>query len=95
VIHYHGTPITPAPILGKLVGRSFCVSYAAGYQVDVCHEIGQSVMLDNGAFSFWRQRQAATDWPGYYAWASRGWTTARRGRSSPTSSTAPRRPTTR
>jgi hypothetical protein len=70
VIHYHGTPITPAPILGKLVGRSFCVSYAAGYQVDVCHEIGQSVMLDNGAFSFWRQGKA-TDWPGYYQWCER------------------------
>lgn len=32
-----------------------------------CHEIGQSVMLDNGAFSVWR-RGATPDWSGYYGW---------------------------
>jgi hypothetical protein len=70
VIHYHGTPITPRTTLLKLVGRNFCVSYAAPVDVEVCHEIGQSVMLDNGAYSFWRQ-QKPTDWPGYYAWVER------------------------
>lgn len=68
MIHYHGTPITPAPRLAALAGRSFCVSYAAPAQVKVCHEIGQSVMLDNGAFSFWRQGKP-TDWEGFYGWA--------------------------
>lgn len=69
-LHYHGTPITPRSELLTLAGRCFCVSYAAPNDVTVCHEIGQSVMLDNGAFSFWRQG-TATDWPGYYDWCER------------------------
>jgi len=67
-LHYHGTPITPRSELLALAGRCFCVSYAKPQDVKVCHEIGQSVMLDNGAFSFWRTGKQ-TDWKGYYAWA--------------------------
>lgn len=66
-IHYHGTPITPTTALYQLAGRHFCVSFAAPSQVKVCHEIGQSVMLDNGAFSLWRAGKP-TDWPGFYRW---------------------------
>ena len=76
-MHYHGGPITPRAELYKLAGRSFCVSYATGRDVDVCHDIGQSVMLDNGAYSFWRSKQP-TDWSGYYQWCDRWlehWTT--------------------
>lgn len=54
-MHYHGTPITPRSRLLELAGRSFCVSFARPDDVEVCHEIGQSVMLDNGAFSIWRK----------------------------------------
>jgi hypothetical protein len=68
MIHYHGTPITPRAELLTLAGRHFCVSYAARADVTCCHEIGQSVMLDNGAFSFWRQG-TPTDWDGYMDWA--------------------------
>lgn len=68
MIHYHGTPITPNAVLHTLAGRHFCVSYAAPSQVKICHQIGQSVMLDNGAFSLWRAGKP-TDWPGYYAWS--------------------------
>lgn len=68
MIHYHGTPITPQPRLAELAGRNFCVSYATPYQVAVCHEIGQSVMLDNGAFTFWRSERQP-DWPGFAEWA--------------------------
>lgn len=64
-IHYHGTPITPNSVLYELAGRHFCVSYARPDQVRICHEIGQSVMLDNGAFSFWRTGETP-DWDGYY-----------------------------
>lgn len=67
MIHYHGTPITPRTVLGRLAGRSFCVSYADPRDVTVCHQIGQSVMLDNGAFTFWKQGKA-TGWDGYAAW---------------------------
>lgn len=70
MLHYHGTPITPRSQLLKLAGRCFCVSYASPNDVDTCHEIGQSVMLDNGAFTFWRTGRA-TDWHGYYVWVEK------------------------
>lgn len=68
MIHYHGTPITPVTALYELRGRCFCVSHAAPWDVSRCHAIGQSVMLDNGAFSKWK-RGKETDWPSYYEWA--------------------------
>lgn len=68
-IHYHGTPITPRAVLDTLAGRHFCVSYAAPNDVKHCHAIGQSVMLDNGAFSAWT-RGASVDWNGYYEWSA-------------------------
>lgn len=68
-IHYHGTPITPMAALYQLAGRCFCVSFARPDDVSRVHQIGQSVMLDNGAFSKWK-KGAATDWAGYYIWAN-------------------------
>lgn len=76
-LHYHGTPISPRAVLHELAGRHFCVSFAKPQDVKICHDIGQSVMLDNGAFSLWRSGKA-TDWPGYYRWCERWlehWTT--------------------
>ena len=67
MIHYHGTPITPRSVLLRLGGRSFCVSHASPNDVKVCHNIGESVMLDNGAFSAWRSG-APVDWDKYYKW---------------------------
>lgn len=67
ILHYHGTPITPNRVLHDLAGRNFCVSYAAPQQTKVCHEIGQSVMLDNGAFSVWK-RGHVVDWDGWRNW---------------------------
>jgi hypothetical protein len=90
VMHYHGTPITPRETLLRLVGRCFCVPYSTPTDVAVCHEIGQSVMLDNGAFSVWKKVQkgeklsarlqavAGGDWSGFYAWCEpwlEHWTT--------------------
>lgn len=67
MIHYHGTPVTPNTALLSLAGRCFCVSYAAPQNLKLTLQIGQSVMLDNGAFSVWT-RGATPDWPNYYAW---------------------------
>lgn len=67
MIHYHGTPITPVAALAELAGRHFCVSHAAPQDVKRCHLIGQSVMLDNGAFSAWKAGKA-TDWAAFYHW---------------------------
>lgn len=69
-ICYHGTPITPNAILLTLAGKHFCVSHMRPDQVAVCHQIGQSVMLDNGAFSKWKSGKAV-DWLGYYEWTDK------------------------
>ena len=66
-LHYHGTPITPHETMLGLAGCCFCVSFADPRQVRAAHDLGQSVLLDNGAFSLWRAG-LPTDWPGFYAW---------------------------
>jgi hypothetical protein len=68
MIHYHGTPITPITALYELAGRHFCVSHQRPDDVARVHQIGQSVMLDNGAFSKWKSGKE-TNWPEFYAWA--------------------------
>ena len=76
-IHYHGTPITPRSVLHELAGHCFCVSYWKPQDVEICHSIGQSVMIDNGAFSAWKagktlsygETQTLEHWRAYYAWA--------------------------
>lgn len=69
-IHYHGTPITPNSVLLELAGKHFCVSHANPQQVETCHKIGQSVMLDNGAFSAWMSGKS-TNWSAYYDWCDK------------------------
>ena len=67
VIHFHGTPITPREQLLRMAGRHFCVSFAAPQDLKTCLSIGQSVMLDNGAFSaFTRGKQL--DVKGFFKW---------------------------
>jgi len=67
MIHYHGTPITPRSQLQRMNGRHFCVSYAEPRDLRPCLEIGQSVMLDNGAFSAFT-RGVKPNWNQYYGW---------------------------
>ena len=67
-IHYHGTPITPRAVLETLAGASFCVSFKSPNDAKRCHEIGESVMLDNGAFTVWRSG-GVLDVEGFWAWA--------------------------
>lgn len=66
-IHYHGTPLTPRSSLMAMAGKHFCVSFAAPNDLKTCLSIGQSVMLDNGAFSAFT-RGKALDAGAYYAW---------------------------
>lgn len=70
MLHYHGTPITPIDALLELRGACFCVSHADPRDVQRVHQIGQSVMLDNGAFSKWKSKRE-TDWLAYYEWVDR------------------------
>lgn len=67
MIHYHGTPITPLSVLHELAGKHFCVSYARPEQLRHVRGLAQSIMLDNGAFTAWRQGRAV-DWSQYAAW---------------------------
>jgi hypothetical protein len=67
MIHYHGTPITPRATLLRLGGRSFCVSFGDPRDIIPCHEIGESVMLDNGAYMAWT-RGHKLNWMEYYKW---------------------------
>lgn len=66
-IKYHGTPITPTAQLTRMVGHHFCVSFANPQQADICEEIGQSVLWDNGAFSVFT-KGAEIDEAALYAW---------------------------
>ena len=66
-IHYHGTPITPHVAAYQLAGRHFCVSFARPDNVKLAHDTGQTVMLDNGAFSA-KTRGHEFDLPGFYKW---------------------------
>lgn len=71
-IHYHGTPITPNAALHTLAGMHFCVSFFRPDQVEWCDRHGQTLMLDNGAFSAWKSGRTlnAEHWRGYYDWSA-------------------------
>jgi hypothetical protein len=67
VIHYHGTPITPKVALEAMAGEHFCVSFFRPDNLKTCLRIGQSLMLDNGAFSC-KTLGVAFDRAGFYRW---------------------------
>lgn len=67
MIHYHGTPLTPKAALEDLRGEHFCVSYFRPDNLKTCLRIGQSVMLDNGAFSS-KTLGVPFDIKGFYEW---------------------------
>lgn len=69
MLHYHGTPITPARERIKLAGRHFCVSFTDPRDLPWALSHGQSVMLDNGAFSAFTQGKTP-DWPAFYEWVA-------------------------
>lgn len=67
-IHYHGTPITPNRVLHALAGKHFCISYMRPDQIEWCDKHGQSIMLDNDAFTAWKSGKTLNQahWQGYY-----------------------------
>lgn len=69
MIHYHGTPMTPAADMTEAFkSRHAMVSFQDPRQIDVATEICQSVVLDNGAFSAWRGGKTY-DFSGFQDWA--------------------------
>jgi len=72
IIHYHGSPITPASAAAKvLAGRHSFVSFANPDQLAIAIEVCQSFALDNGAFSAWMSGDPVTDWNPFYQWVAK------------------------
>ena len=67
MIHYHGTPLTPKENLYKMAGKHFCVSFADPRNAEICMQIGQSVMWDNGAFTTYTSGKKF-NLDNYYKW---------------------------
>jgi len=73
-----GLPLNPRRLLTQLAGHSFCVSYwhrdKLGSQLESAIRLvgkDQILMLDNGAYSAWRNGQEFTPeyWDGFARWA--------------------------
>lgn len=70
MIHYHGTPMTPAAdMVTAFAGRHAMVSFEDPRQIDVAAEICKSVVLDNGAFTAWKAGRKY-DFAGFQQWAA-------------------------
>lgn len=74
MIHYHGSDIHPPSASMEAARAGHCLitwnqvdQTVIGDVLAVC----QSFMLDNGAFSAWRQGKTVADWSGYYDWVYR------------------------
>jgi hypothetical protein len=71
VIHFFGGPITPETCAYEAWrGGHACVSFAEPRQIELAAAICQTFMLDNGAFTRWKQGKE-TDWQGYYRWCEK------------------------
>lgn len=63
--------MTPtADMVKAFVARHAMVSFEHPQQMEIAAEVCQSVVLDNGAFSAWKQ-QRAYDFNGFTAWAAK------------------------
>lgn len=69
VIHYHGTPIggSRQDVARFLIGRHALVPFSRTEDMPIVADVCQSFVLDNGAFTVWRQG-GELDVPGYIAW---------------------------
>ena len=69
--HYHGGPVTPvAAAVSLWTGRHALVSFARTDQITVAAEVCQDFVLDNGAFSVWKQGKTV-NWLDYYRFVER------------------------
>jgi hypothetical protein len=68
-----GTPLTPKRLLHSLAGSSFCVSHYRPDDLEDCIQlVGQDeiLLLDNGAFSFWKQGKGRINRWRFWNWAN-------------------------
>jgi len=68
MIHYHGGRHSTWQVAVEIWKRRHAlVSFADPQQIVIAAEVAQSFVLDNGAFSVWKQG-LQIDWKSYYAW---------------------------
>lgn len=70
MIHYHGTPIggTRQDAARFLVGRHALIPFGRQDDIGPVLDNCQSFVLDNGAFSHWKQGKGAIDFDAYWQW---------------------------
>ena len=69
MIHYHGVPFSGRDKNQvSLAAKHACVSFAAASPIEMCAEMCQSLILDNGAFSAWKAGRPL-DVAGFMSWA--------------------------
>lgn len=68
MIHYHGTPIggKREDVARFLRGRNAMIPFPRHEDIGTASEECESFVIDNGAFSFWNNGNAVTDWSDYY-----------------------------
>lgn len=70
MIRFHGGPVTPVGAAAALwMGRHALVSFAHPQQAALAFECAQSVMLDNSAFTLWRDGGGDVDIQAVAEWA--------------------------
>lgn len=68
MIKYHGTPLTPISVFEKaLKNRNALISFSRREDFNRAVKLCDSIMIDNGAFSFWTKGKKI-DWEDYYRW---------------------------
>jgi len=73
VIHYHGGRHSSWQVAVEIWKRRHAlVSHADPQQIVIAADVAQSFVLDNGAFSVWKQGIEA-NWPAYYGWVEEWW----------------------
>ncbi len=70
MIKYHGTPITPKSVFYKMMPtHNALVSFVNQQDLGKVLEVCDKIMLDNGAFTFWKKyKKPKLEWGDYYAW---------------------------
>ena len=68
MLHYHGTPCGgPRVDVGRfLKGRHALIPFPRPEDIGTAAEVCQSFILDNGAYTAWKQGQPVADWTAYY-----------------------------
>lgn len=72
MIHYHGTPIggSRQDTARFLVGRHALIPFGRQDDTGPVLEYCQSFILDNGAFSHWKQGKGEIDFDAYWTWCN-------------------------